>query len=91
MHETVAQRHAVMSPQTVRTSRVGPGHPRHPAGRVWMQATDPDGQSSAPAPGVLGAVPAVDIDAIKKVSASNATYQDPASPATGAGSDDYGP
>jgi hypothetical protein len=56
-----------------------------------MQATDPDGQSSAPAPGVLGAVPAVDIDAIKKVSASNATDQDPASPATGAGSDDYGP
>ena len=43
------------------------------------------------APGVLGAVPAVDIDAIKKVSASNATDQDPASPATGAGSDDYGP
>ena len=56
-----------------------------------MQATDPDGQSSEPAPGVLGAVPAVDIDAIKKVSASNATDQDPASPATGAGSDDYGP
>ena len=39
-----------------------------------MQATDPDGQSSAPAPGVLGAVPAVDIDAIRTTHDANAAF-----------------
>ena len=67
----------------------GPGHPRHPAGRGWMQ----DGQSSAAAPAVSGAaVPAVNVDApnlSRNVSASNATHPDPAPSATGAGSDDY--
>ena len=64
----------------------GPGHPRHPAGRGWMQ----DGQSSAAAPAVSGAaVPAVNVDApnlSRNVSASNATHPDPAPSATGAGS-----